>query len=827
MTASTAELSAVIAAAESYFAAGLAVTAWEPRHGKAPRVTGWQKTPYKSLEQLQPLLDKGMTQLGLLHEHSMTGTLDIDSPRAVEVLEYLGLDLTDLQAEAGACIVSPSGAVKPLYRLPPELGLRYQQLRWLGSDGKLFVLLELRTGEGKQDVLPPSVHPKGGRYQLQGDVSKIALPPAELIQVWQDFKGMQDHLEHLSPWAPKPQAQRPSTGQASHADSVIQKYNAVTPLRSLLELYDYKITSANKYCAPQSTTGIPGVVIFPKRTREGDEVAFIHHASHPLLERYADSFDLYALHEHGGDKSAATKAAAKALGMTSAPRAQRPSTAQPESDEPSWGDIVELPEHEAATAPELPAKLLPQPLRDYCTDRAELTNNSPLQFVAIPLLCALGVVLGNKLGIQPKSKDTSYVETPNLWGVVCAPPSRLKSSCVSAGLEPLRYLDKKAAGAYELERLELQTAKAAAKAALVAAEKALGKAEDTESAKVEHTQALYDLEQAAENDKCKKYIINDPTPEKLIQLFEDYPHARLLYRDEIAGWLAQFDKPNYAGARQLYLQAWQGWASYTQERVGGTRAAEHFTVGIVGTLQPWALRRYLAESEHGGGDGLLQRLQLFVLDSEKPPSVCDRAPNDKAQQDVYDLFDVLEQAEPEQLGAVFNKQQGRWVFKFDHTALQYYLDWLQDLEQHLRAPEVAATPGLQAHLGKYRGLMPTLALLLHLAGGAEGDIPLETAMLAEQWCTWLEHHARALYAAELHAPAEAEKAVELAITQGKVKHGMTARAAYRVLGMSKAEAEAVLERLEARHVLRRVMVKPAGRGRPSEQLHIHPDYRGE
>lgn len=56
---------------------------------------------------------------------------------------------------------------------------------------------------------------------------------------------------------------------------------------------------------------------------------------------------------------------------------------------------------------------------------------------------------------------------------------------------------------------------------------------------------------------------------------------------------------------------------------------------------------------------------------------------------------------------------------------------------------------MAGHLGKYRSLMPSLALLLHLVEIADGKpgepVSLTAARMAASWCSYLETHAQRVY----------------------------------------------------------------------------------
>jgi Protein of unknown function (DUF3987) len=86
--------------------------------------------------------------------------------------------------------------------------------------------------------------------------------------------------------------------------------------------------------------------------------------------------------------------------------------------------------------------------------------------------------------------------------------------------------------------------------------------------------------------------------------------------------------------------------------------------------------------------------------------------------------------------------------RFDAAAQELFDGWRADLEQRLRAED--EHPVLLSHLAKYRSLMPSLALILHLIDGVDagvgGPVSGVAAERAAAWCRYLEAHARRLYA---------------------------------------------------------------------------------
>jgi Protein of unknown function (DUF3987) len=146
----------------------------------------------------------------------------------------------------------------------------------------------------------------------------------------------------------------------------------------------------------------------------------------------------------------------------------------------------------------------------------------------------------------------------------------------------------------------------------------------------------------------------------------------------------------------------------------------------------------------------------------------------------------------------------------------------------LRSGDLTSAPAYAAHLGKFRSLVPSLALLDHLAeyaagstGGAVSTTALERAIALADY---LDHHARKLYAVELDKGANAVHRLAAKIQAGAVRDGHTARDIYN-LGWSGLDRKAValaLPDLEQRGWLRVDRRTGSQGGRPSEVITLRP-----
>jgi len=145
----------------------------------------------------------------------------------------------------------------------------------------------------------------------------------------------------------------------------------------------------------------------------------------------------------------------------------------------------------------------------------------------------------------------------------------------------------------------------------------------------------------------------------------------------------------------------------------------------------------------------MQRFQLIVYpDDVGEWKNVDRWPDTEAKNNAYKIFEQLATLDPLTIGA--EKEEGEEVpfLRFSREAQELFDRWRTDLELKIRSRD--EHPIIEAHLSKYRSLMPSLALLFHLCAVVKGDegsgpVTHHAAAMAAAWCDFLEAHARRLY----------------------------------------------------------------------------------
>lgn len=460
-------------------------------------------------------------------------------------------------------------------------------------------------------------------------------------------------------------------------------------------------------------------------------------------------------------------------------------------------------------------ELMPESFRPLVKDVAERMQ-VPLDFPAVAAIATLAGVTNRRALIQPKRNDHTWTVVPNLWGGIVAPPGMLKSPVLSCMTQPARAIESEWRKAHEDEEMVYQTALELADLA----EKAWRTQYSNALAKNKDRPAK--PESKLVQPVLRRLITSDATFESLQHVLSENPAGLFVIRDELTGWLTGLERQGREQERAFFLECWNGDAAFTVDRIArGSVHVPHACVSLFGGIQPARWQSYIADALRDGpsNDGLVQRFQLMVWpDVQAGWRYVDRKPDTSAlecTEQVYRRIVALDAAEPLRL-------------QFDDAAQLLFEQFLTDLEQRIRGEDV--TPVMQAHLSKYRSLMPSLALLFALADGNTGCVPLSQAKLACDWCDYLETHANRVYSAQTRPEQRAAIDLSKRLAKGwKREDGFfTVRDVYRsgwtALNSPDAARGALLVLEEYGWVRREADAQTPGR--PSETYRINPRIGG-
>ncbi len=486
----------------------------------------------------------------------------------------------------------------------------------------------------------------------------------------------------------------------------------------------------------------------------------------------------------------------------------------------AWPDPASLPDGLPPVA-SFNLKLLPVPLRDLVDDCADRMQ-CPIDYAAVAAVMTLAAVVQRRCGIRPKRHD-DWTIVPNLWGIVIGRPGILKSPAISEVMRPLHLLQTRALDDFATAKIDSAAhgllASEAEKVAKAAIQKAL-RAGDKRQA-YERAQDVV----AGEIPKpvCKRYIVNDSTVEKLGELLAENHFGLLCFRDELSGWFRTLEKQGHESDRAFYLECWNGTNRFTCDTISrGTIHIPGACLSVFGSMQPGPAAALVHSLRGTGDDGLLQRFQLCVYpDAPKTWRNVDRAPNFAARTAMQDCIARLDQVTAANSGLDPGIIP---VMNFDSAAQELFDHWRESLELRLRND--SEHPILEAHLSKYRKLVPALALLIHLAEKSESPVELTAVERAVQWAEYLETHARRIYSPALAPDLEAARALAKRIEAGDVGHQFTIRDIYRRCWAQLATREdctAAISVLIDYDILHEFVEPTPGRARRT--LYVNPKFK--
>ncbi len=392
--------------------------------------------------------------------------------------------------------------------------------------------------------------------------------------------------------------------------------------------------------------------------------------------------------------------------------------------------------------------LLPESFRQWIADIAHRMQ-CPIDYPAVSVMVAFSSIVGRNISIRPKAKD-DWTVIPNLWGALIGRPSMMKSPPMKEVLKPLLQLNKKEYENYKEKMTEYKSDQI-----IIKPKKSVLKSQIMNKMKngndsTEEESRLKGLSCGVEPQR-RQYLTSDSTSEALCEILKDNNSACIMiYRDELIGILKYLERHGQETARSFYLEGWEGNGSYTQNRI--TREPVHIDgvcISLLGSIQPSVMAEYIDPAIRGGSgdDGLVQRFQLAVYpDDPGEWRYVDELPDSEARKKAYAVFDRIAEMD----GNMFGGSTDHWdedsvpYLRFTPEAQEIFASWMVEKENRLkRSKEV---PAIEAHLTKFRSLVPSLALLIHIADEKDGDVGVESLNRALKWETYLKSHARKIYA---------------------------------------------------------------------------------
>lgn len=534
------------AAALGYVARGFALT-WMAHGSKAPTHPGWN-THAKAVvtpDQVLEIWNGTARNIGIVHGLGdvKTCSLDVDQVECTRgVFAEFGFDL-DLLRQGTPTVEGKPGNFRLLFRQPAGMDLPLVKLEWPGrsaAEGKI-TLFELRAG-ANQDVLPPSKHPSGKRYEwltpLPDDPLALPEPPPALLELWTNWSAWLPELQALCPWsAPVEPKAAPYTSEARPHLDIIGHFNQAHDVRSLLEAHGYKPKGKNRYLPPHSTSGIPSV-----RILDSGKV-FSSNGSCALNDGHAhDAFSVFCLLDHQGDVKAAIKAAAVGLGIElkqPRPEPQSQRTDSPPPEQEGYADSLgsKTPPSNAPPDPlrraAIPAAPYPiqalGPILGPALEAVQRTVQAPIPLIAQSLLGAAALAAQGHANVVIDGR----VIPLSLFLLTIGASGERKTGVDTLALQPVMARQRELVDSHKLAMADYKSAVRVWEQAESAAIKE--KAADlskVRTASQEKSKALGALGEAPEAPLLSNLLAGDPTSEGLFKLFANGQPSLGLFSDE-------------------------------------------------------------------------------------------------------------------------------------------------------------------------------------------------------------------------------------------------------------------------------------------------------
>ncbi|MCA9196039.1 MAG: DUF3987 domain-containing protein [Planctomycetales bacterium] len=416
---------------------------------------------------------------------------------------------------------------------------------------------------------------------------------------------------------------------------------------------------------------------------------------------------------------------------------------------------------------------LPPIIRDYVEDIADRIQ-CPVDYPTVAVLVCASSLIGRQIFIRPKAND-NWTVCPNLWGMIVGRPSSMKSPALA---EPLSLLQ----GFESEERLLFdERMKAFESKSLIHDEMSrIRKRELAKAVAGEDSDRAANIADEITNGPmrptCRRFKVNSSTYEKLHELCGENPIGLLSFRDELSGLLSRLSREELGEERAFYLEAWTGLNGFTTDRIGrGTVHAEAVCLSILGGIQPSRLRQHLT-ANGDADDGLVQRFQLTVW-----PEVAgdfrnvDRLPDRKATQNLRNCFERLKNLNVGDATEI--EDDGRSFCRFTPEAQAIFNDWRVNLENEIRSGDLP--PAFESHLGKYRSLVPSLALIFEIIEHGVRSVTSESLELAIGYSGYLRSHAMKTYGDEVSPDIQNAKQILRWVKDGTLGREFTLRDIYR------------------------------------------------
>lgn len=247
-----------------------------------------------------------------------------------------------------------------------------------------------------------------------------------------------------------------------------------------------------------------------------------------------------------------------------------------------------------------PVEVFPPILERYCVELAGSMDAST-NFTGLSMLTVAGAAIGHAVNLRVKK---TWLEGPQIWGVLAGPPGTLKSPVMEAVAAPFTAVNRSLRGKAGTARREW-----------------LKKSKESKKGNTGGDPGPEPPRLAA--------TVGDVTMEALAVLLRDNPRGLLSVQDEAVGWVASFDAYKKGGGERQFLLSLHSFREINIDRKtdGQSINAPRPGCGLLTGIQPDLLPRLVSAD---GNDGFTERLLIVLHESDGPPGITDDEVSDES-----------------------------------------------------------------------------------------------------------------------------------------------------------------------------------------------------
>ena len=238
------------------------------------------------------------------------------------------------------------------------------------------------------------------------------------------------------------------------------------------------------------------------------------------------------------------------------------------------------------------------PLTTLPPKLAELITGSitalgmPADFTAASCLVAAGIAAGNTCHLEIKQAVT---QSPIFYLVLVGNPNCNKSGALKFALKPIIERDNEDYADYRRLQPKYE------------AIRQMDKAERKEAG----------ISELPAPPVYSRTLVTDTTPEALVSIHQDNLKGIAVHRDELAGWVKDFNRYHPGSELEMWLTNWNGDTLTVDRKNAGTIRIPQSCISVVGTIQPGVIEELAAGTR--GVNGFMDRLIFVWPDNlEKP-----------------------------------------------------------------------------------------------------------------------------------------------------------------------------------------------------------------